>query len=190
MMGAVRTAAVVLVLSATAGCSIPRLIAPVGVEPLPYDWKIVTLSSSIDEASAASSFELCKMKKRWVLANFQSTGECHKTSGLGKQDRNELQHMLMGSATQACHKFKRKLYSMTKGGMLFGAASQLSSAASGLLRIERSARIAASAGTVTGAVGGEFDGYFRESKMAIALAGIELARTRIFKQVKDQKDKA
>ena len=36
---------------------------------------------------------------------------------------------------------------------------------------------------MVGTLAGDLDGYFRETKLTIALAGVELARPRIFKQI-------
>lgn len=183
-----RAVGLAAVLATTTGCiSVPKLVAPVGVGPLPYDWR---LAESGADSSAKIAPQLCRMKKGWLFGRRYASDVCYGITGLDVRGRNELQHMLMGSATQACHEFKRKLYSMTKGGMVFGAVSQLSSAASGLLGGGKDPAIAAAAGTVAGGIGADFDGYFRETKLAIALSGVELARTRIFKQVKDQEGKS
>lgn len=133
---------VALVLGAgVSGCiSVPKLVAPVGVEPLPYGWSV-----NHDEA-----VQLCKAKaKRWPLRWFirAEIAECRTTGEMDQAARNSLQHQLLGEATQACQRFKNKLYSMTKGGVIFGAAAQISSAASGLIRVDRSAKIASSTST-------------------------------------------
>lgn len=173
----------VLVLS---GCvNVPVLVAPSGVKPLQREWS----TTKIDERQVR---QLCRLEaRRFPLRWFwrPRLTDCRTTDGMTKDARNELQHELLGAATQACHRYKNKLYSMTKGGMLFGALSQVSSAASGLLRVERSANIAASAGTVAGGLGGDFDGYFQDSRLEVALSGIELARTRIFKQLRKNRNK-
>ena len=179
-----RVAAPTAVGLALGGClSVPKLVAPVGVQPLPYAW-----STTSDGES-----QLCRIAPRtWPLRWVREPKEedCRKTKGMDMAARNELQHELLGTSSQECQRFKNKLYSMTKGGVVFGAVAQLSSAASSLIRVDRSAGIASSASTVAGAVGSDFDGYFRESKMEIALAGIELARTRVFKQLDGSKGKA
>ncbi len=164
--------ALMVVLLTLGSCSLlPRVAAPVGVDPFPLVWTMTN-----------GHAELCDR---------ETPGECLDPRLMeSARDRNEMQHMLLGTATDRCHEFKRTLYGMTKAGIGFNALSQLSAAASAIVDHDPTSRAAAAAGTAVGAIGGDFDGYFRETKLAIALSGIELARTRIFKSILEDQNKS
>ena len=103
--------------------------------------------------------------------------------------RDQLQHALLGMATYRCHLFKMRLYGMTQVDLLAGSFGDLSSAAATVLSHDFDAAVANAVATVSGSVGTSFESYFRDTKIELAISGIELARTRIFKQISDKKKK-
>ena len=105
------------------------------------------------------------------------------------EQRNHLQHGLLGMATYHCHRFKMKLYGVTKVDLFADSFADLSSAAATVLSHDFDAAVATAVSTVSDSIGGNFGSYFRDSKIEIAMSGIELARTRIFKQITDNKQK-
>ncbi|MCY3837690.1 MAG: hypothetical protein OXH09_03405 [Gammaproteobacteria bacterium] len=130
--------------------------------------------------------EFCERvrKRPWARARVNPT-MCIDTSNITTtQQRNDLQHRLMGMATQLCLDFRTKLYGETKRPIYLRAAGSLTGVASAtLIPHNTTAEAVGSAGDVVGSVAGDLDGYFRETKMNIALSGVELARTRLFKQI-------
>ena len=148
---------------------------PVGVKPFPL--------------------EIGAVDKKLVLcrSHHLKKGETAKCLDLADYDtpfkRDQLQHALLGMATYKCHIFKMKLYGMTQVGLFADSFADLGSAAATVLSHDFDSAVANAVATVTDSVGGNFDGYFRDSKIELAISGIELARTRIFKQISDEKTK-
>ena len=70
-----------------------------------------------------------------------------------------------------------------------GIVSELLSAASPVLRPESTSKAIAAGGSFTSITASEIDSYLDAEKIEIALLGIELARTDIFKSVIDNADK-
>ena len=115
-------------------------------------------------------------------------GGCVDVTDYDAGRRNLLQHTLLSIATDECYQFKMRLYGWSRFGILSGGISHAMSAASAVLPHKATSRAIAAGGSASAAIGGDIDGYFRESKLAVALAGIELARTRVFFQIKEKHD--
>ena len=156
------------------GCTL--LPAPVAVDPFPMEWVAVD-----------GDLEFCQRvgKRPRRNQNKVNSARCIDTGGITTiEQRNDLQHRLMGMATQLCLDFRTKLYGETKRPIYLRAAGSLAGVASAtLIPHDMTAEAVGSAGHVVGSVAGDLDGYFRETKMNIALSGVELARTRLFKQI-------
>lgn len=125
---------------------------------------------------------------RIELCDLESAANCEDVTGLNRLQRNELQHALLTMATAECHEFKMKLYGWTRVGIFSGAISHLSSAAATVTGHDVTSRALSGIGSASGGIGSDLDGYFRQSRLSIALSGIELERTRIFKQIDGKRD--
>lgn len=161
-------------MAAATGCTL--IPAPVAVDPFPMEW--VAMNQGL---------EFCERVRTrpWHLRGRTSPARCIDTGSITTiQERNDLQHRLMGMATQLCLEFRTKLYGETKRPIYLRAAGSLTGVASAsLIPHDMTAEAVESAADVVGSVAGDLDGYFRETKMNIALSGVELARTRMFKQI-------
>ena len=141
---------------------------PIGVPPFP---KVMAL----DDAA----IRLCdRAQTSGVAADCLDLADYSE-----KERRNQLQHSLLAIATDVCHAYKMRLYGWTRFGLFSGAVSHLTGAASAITGHKATSRTLVGIGTATGAIGGDFDSYFRQSRLSIALSGIELGRTRVFKQI-------
>ena len=141
---------------------------PIGVGPFP---------KTIDAANG-----------KYLVCDRGSTAGCVDVTDYDVEQRNLLQHTLLSIATDECHQFKTNLYGWSRVGIFSGGVSHMLSAVSAVLPHKATSRAVAGGGAVSAAIGGDIDGYFRESKLAVALAGIELARTRVFYQIKEKYD--
>lgn len=101
----------------------------------------------------------------------------------GVTERNELQHALLGIATERCNKFKTQIFGRTSVGLFANLLSQFSSATATVISHDLTAKSMSALGTVTNAVSGDFEKRFAEQRLSLALSGIEVARTRIVKQI-------
>lgn len=163
-----------MAMAAAGGCTL--LPAPVAVDPFPMEWVAVD-----------QGLEFCERvrKRPWRPRAKVNPARCIDTGSITTiQQRNDLQHRLMGMATQLCLDFRTKLYGETKRPIYLRAAGSLTGVASAsLIPHDMTAEAVRSAGDVVGSVAGDLDGYFRETKMNIALSGVELGRTRLFQQI-------
>lgn len=168
-------ALVIMAMGAAGGCSL--FPAPVAVDPFPMGW--VTVDQGLEFC------ERVKERRPWRSRARANPQRCVDTSSITTiQQRNDLQHRLMGMATQLCLDFRARLYGETKRPIYLRAAGSLTGVVSAtLIPHEMTSEAVESAGGIVGAVAGDLDGYFRETKMNIALSGVELARTRLFKQI-------
>ena len=167
------TTVVIAVLAGTlSACSaIPRPFVPVAVEQFPFQWKFV---AEDDEPE----LQLCWVEKE------QTVGCLDWPSSIKtKEDRNNFQHALFGIATSLCSDFRATLANQPKKALWVGIVSELLSAASPVISDETRSRVVAAAGSFTSITASEMDGYLDADKIEIALLGIELARTDIFKKV-------
>jgi len=153
------------VLTALLGCSSTM---PTGVGQFPKSLDVV-----------AGKYRLCDRSDT-------ASTNCTDVTNYTVAQRNLMQHTLLAIATDRCHDFKNTLYSWTRVGIFSGGASHLLSAVAAVLPHKPTSRAVAGGGAVSAAVGGDIDAYFRESKLAVAVAGIELARTSIFYQIKEK----
>ena len=97
--------------------------------------------------------------------------------------RNDLQHTLLGIATERCNKFKTQIFGRTSVGLVANLFSQFSSATATVISHDLTAKSMSAIGTVTNAVSGDFEKHFAEERLSLALSGIEVARTRVVKQI-------
>ena len=112
---------------------------------------------------------------------------CEDVTDYTEGQRNQLQHVLLGIATQECHDFKSRLYGWTRFGIASGGVAHLMTSASAVSTHVPTSQLMAGVASLSTAVDGDVGAYFRESKLSVALGGIEIARTRIFRQIKDKK---
>ena len=101
----------------------------------------------------------------------------------GVAARNELQHTLLGIATERCNKFKTQIFGRTSVGLFANLFSQFSSATATVITHDLTAKSMSALGTVTNSVSGDFEKHFAEERLSLALSGIEVARTRVVKQI-------
>ena len=97
--------------------------------------------------------------------------------------RNELQHSILGIATNQCNEYKKALAARSTSGVVNASvAALLLSAGTALFGGESTPQaLAASAGAFVGISALIEDKY--EGDLTAALTGIEIARTRIFRQI-------
>ena len=166
--------AITAVAVAAGGCAL--VSAPVAVSPFPMEW-----------VAMDRGLEFCERvtKRPWRSRAKANPRRCINTASVTTvQERNDLQHRLMGMATQLCLDFRAKLYGETKRPIYLRAVGSITGVASAsLIPHDMTAEAVGSAADVVGSVAGDLDGYFRETKMNIALSGVELARTRLFRQI-------
>ena len=149
-----------MAMAAAGGCTL--LPAPVAVDLFPMEWVAVN-----------QGLEFCERvrKRPWRPQARMDPERCIDTGNIATtQQRNDLQHRLMGMATQLCLDFRTKLYGETKRPIYLRAAGSLAGVASAtLIPHDMTAKAVGSAGGVVGSVAGDLDGYFRETKMNIAI---------------------
>ena len=185
MSGSERIGMVAIVcLTAAAGCS---TLTPVSVEPFPMQWEITDDGTFKFCKSRDDSGGMAGKVLHGTLGVGQrgDTSACLDTASIeSKADRNNLQHTLLGMATRLCADFRERLYKQTLSPLYLRTTGSLGKvAAVSLIPHNATADAVSAASEVAGTVAGDIDGYFRETKMNIALSGIELARTRVFKQI-------
>ena len=162
-----------LLVSSLTGCMSSM---PVGVGAFPKTIDIADGRSVVCDRAA---------KERTRIDTGSS--QCEDVTEYTVGQRNQLQHALLGIATQECQDFKSRLYGWTRSGIATGGVSHLMTGASAVATHAPTSQLMAGVGTFSAAIGADIDSYFRESKLAVALGGIEIARTRIFRQIKDKK---
>ena len=141
---------------------------PIGVGPFPKHLEVIE-----------GQFKLCDL---------ESTANCEDVTDYERLNRNMLQHALLTVATAECHDFKMKLYGWTRAGIFSSAISHISSAAATITGHDVASRALSGISSASGGIGSDIDGYFRQSRLSIALNGIELERTRIFKQINEKRE--
>ncbi len=170
---------VIAVLAGTlAACNtIPKPTGPVAAEEFPFQWKFVTTDEQPE-------LQLCWIEKK------QTVGCLDWPSSIDtKEERNNFQHALFGIATSLCADFRAALANQPKKALWVGIVSELLSAASPVVSDETKSRIVAATGSFTSITASEIDSYLDADKIEIALLGIELARTDIFKSAIKNADK-
>lgn len=100
-----------------------------------------------------------------------------------KDERNNLQHALFGIATSLCNDFRTTLSRQPRKAVWVRIVAGLLSAASPVVSGERTADAVAAAGSFSNVAAGELDSYLDDERIRIALLGIELARTSLFKKL-------
>ena len=127
-----------------------------------------------------------------VTANIEDPGSesLSASQQQGARRRNELQHTILGLATNECNEYKKTLAERSTSGVLAtSAVALLLSAGTGIAGGESTTQgLAAAAGALTGISGLLEQRYTGD--LTPALTGIEIARTRIFRQIlgSQQKD--
>lgn len=175
--------AAILVAAMPAGCS---TLTPVSVEPFPMQWEIkdgaLKFCKSRDDTGGVAGNVL---HGTFGWGQQGDTEKCLDTASISsKASRNDLQHSLLGMATRLCREFRERLYKQTLSPLYLRTTGSLGKAAAvSLIPHQATADALGAASEVAGTVAGDVDGYFRETKLNIALAGVELARTRVFKQI-------
>ena len=161
-----------------AACStIPKPTGPVAAQQFRLQWKFVTTDDQPE-------LQLCWIEKR------QTVGCLDWASSIDtKEERNNFQHALLGISTSLCADFRAALANQPKKALWVGIVSELFSAASPVVSDETRSRVVAAAGSFTSKTASEIDSYLDAEKIEIALLGIELARTDIFKSVIKNADK-
>ena len=167
------TSVVLVVLSCTLiACStISKATGPVSADPFPLQWQLVKTNGQLE-------LQLC-----WIEEE-KTIGCLDRPSAIKtKKERNNFQHALFGIATSLCADFRAELANQPKKALWVGIVSELLSAASPVVSDETRSRTVAAGGSFTSIAASEIDSYLDAEKIEIALLGIELARTKIFKSV-------
>ena len=167
------TTMVIAVLSCIlAACSaIPKPTGPVSAEQFPLQWQFVTTDDGPD-------LQLCWIEEKQTVGCIDSASDIDT-----REKRNNFQHALFGIATSLCADFRAELADQPKKALWVGIVSELLSAASPVVSEETTSRAVAAGGSFTSVAASEIDSYLDAEKIEIALLGIELARTDIFKSV-------
>ena len=177
----------ILFFACLTGCAVPT-----AVDPLPY------FQHDRRDSNAVGTLELCRLYSRYGFAD----GSCGSAdwnvrlfnaedlaSEEIKSARNELQNSILSVSTSMCSEFKQRL-EVSSGGQLLRseALALLFSAGAALGGSEEIARgLAALAGASTGFGRLIEDGYIND--MEVAQQGIELARSRVFRQINGGQEK-
>lgn len=187
MLGRGLITGLVLIVVGMAGCAVPTT-----VDPLPY------YSNDGRDGEIVSTRELCRLYSRYGFAN----GNCEdpdwdvrmfSEADLGSLElqsaRNELQNSMLSVSSSMCSSFKQKLETRSRGQLLGSEAlALLLSAGAALGGSEQIAKgLAALAGASTGYGRLIDDGYVND--LETTHQGIELARTRVFRQIYSQQDR-
>ena len=168
------------------GCAIPK-----GVDPLPY-YRV-----DPDDNSAVQTEALCNLYRQYGFTEADCSQKDWEIRSFGREEqtdvriiaaRNELQHAILGAASSACNRFKDELVGRSTGrltsaqtlalilsaGATFGATDQVTKG------------LAAVAGASTGFAQMTEERFSDE--IQDTLNGIEIARSRIFDQIHDQRN--
>ena len=164
---------VVAVLSCTltACTTVSKATGPVAAEPFPLQWKLVTTASQ-------PVLQLCWIEKEQIVGCLDrpSTIKTKESATTFSMHFSALQLLL-------CADFRAELANQPKKALWVGIVSELLSAASPVVSDETRSRTIAAGGSFTSITASEIDSHLDAEKIEIALLGIELARTNIFKSV-------
>ena len=169
---------IILILSGCANLG-PRI--PFGAERL-------HLSTKFNESGDAGIDSMCSLYLKFDL----SSADCRIKSATDEQSkeqlriqRNELQNALLAESTARCIEFKDKLirYSTRNVVGLESFSILLSAGAATVSGARLAESLAASAGAGNAVSSIWEDNY--SSDLEVALAGIELGRTKVFKNIRD-----
>ena len=164
---------------------------PAGVDPLPY------YRMDRSNRNTVHTLALCKLYAQYGFTD----GECSEDDWTAKMftddelasnslryARNEVQHTILGVATTKCNEFKRVLTARSRGQLLGAETlSLLFSAGAAFADTQQLTKgLAAAAGAFTGFSNLMQDGYTDE--LENALSGIEIARTRVFNQIRNAQE--
>lgn len=181
-------AAISITASACTGLSIPS-----GVDPLPY--------FKLDKSSGhqVQSTELCRLYKRFKFVQEDCESADWKVIDLTEKNlksktrrhaRNELQHTILALATTKCDAYKQILDSRarkkTQGSESLALLLSAGAAFAGSEQLTKA--LAASAGAAN-AFGELFEDEYT-SQLEDARQGIEIARTRIFRQILEEQEES
>ena len=144
-------------------------VMPVAADPFPLKWTSDGKFCQVDDLSQCRNMDKAKADI---------------------EERNQLQHELLGTATQLCTKFKKELSKRTNISTYTGIVSQALSTGSSVVRPELASKKVAAGGTVMNYVTDSFEKRFAEQRLSIALSGIEYARTNIFKKILENSEES
>lgn len=187
MLGRGLITGLVLIVVGMAGCAVPTT-----VDPLPY------YSNDGRDGEIVNTRELCRLYSRHGFASgncedpdweVRMFSEADLESVELRSARNELQNSMLSVSSSMCSSFKQKLETRSRGQLLGSEAlALLLSAGAALGGSEQIAKgLAALAGASTGYGRLIDDGYVND--LETTQQGIELARTRVFRQIYSQQDR-
>ena len=102
--------------------------------------------------------------------------------------RNQIQHAVLARSTSLCNEFKQSLArNSARNAIVTRAAAHVFAAASRVTKGQHYANVFAGIAGVNTAIGTDIEARYG-GNVAIALSGIELARTRIFRQILEHQE--
>lgn len=177
-----------LLAGAVSGCkTVSTHTGPVAADEFPLEWRIVTTSA--EDGAIETDLKLCAVDRKrrlWPIPDRDDSKPIciDWTSSIQTpDDRNNLQHALFGIATSLCTDFRATLARQPKKSVWVRIVAGLLSAASPVVSAEKTADVVAAAGSAANVTAGELDSYLDDERVKIALLGIELARTDLFKKL-------
>ena len=178
----------VAAMCAATGCAIPA-----GVEPLPY-------FAADASGGKVQTPQLCVLYHRYgfleggvencnqVGWKFKELNEAELKSAEYRSRRNELQHTILAMATKACGDYRKELTERSEGFTMGSAMLAVSMSAWAAAATGNIAREVAAVATASSGVNQLTEGAYANN-LENTLMGIELARTRIFDNIRDGQDK-
>jgi len=174
-------------------CALTACGIPAGVDPLPY-------FAEDDSGSNVQLPQLCVLYHRYGFLE-GDIGTCEnvgwKLKELSKAEleseeyrsrRNELQHTILVMATKACGDYRKRLTERSEGFTVGSAALAVSLSAWAAAATGNIAREVAAVATASSGINQLTEGSYANN-LENTLMGIELARTRIFKNMLDGQGK-
>jgi len=145
---------------------------PVGAEPI-YVEPVVSSHGALELRFCGG--RNCE-SNRDLLVGLQTVAEPRRT-------RNGIQHAILGRSTFLCNEFKQTLArNSARYTFTMRTLTHLFTGASTVTKGRHYAKVFSGVGGLSTAIGDDIDAMYGHN-VAIALSGIELARTRIFRQI-------
>ena len=158
---------------------------PTGAAPIYVDFK----SEARSLANKEDSDKLLLCERRACKGGVDLLAPVKEQGAHQLATRNQIQHAILGRSTFLCNEFKQTLARNSRSYTLtMRTLTHLFTGASTVTKGRHYAKVFSGVGGLSTAIGDDIDAMYGHN-VAIALSGIELARTRIFRQIlKHQND--
>ena len=174
----VRALLIGLCASLMSACQILEM--PGGAESIYVEAKVVAAAG---ENAQEFKLFLCQRSRDCAKGNDNLIGTVVGAGPKAIATRNHIQHAILARSTSLCNDFKQDLARHSaRNAFASRTAAHLFTGASTVTKGRHYAKVFTGVGGFSTAIGNDIDAMYGPN-VAIALSGIELARTRIFRQI-------